>query len=262
MKNFRDRTVWITGASSGIGEELAYAFAREGAHLVLSARNREKLEQVKTKCLEATSTCLVLPVDLSDISQLEPAVNAVLRQTEKIDVLINNAGRSQRSLAKETPLEIDRAIMEINFFSTVALTKLVLPHMLKNRSGHVVVISSITGKFGVRLRTAYSASKHALQGFFESLRAELAGDQIKITIISPGFIKTDVSRNAITKDGSAYQKMDEAQAKGMDAGICAAKIIKAIKKERKDILVGKKEIIMVYIRRFFPALYHWMVTKI
>lgn len=262
MKNFRDKIVWITGASSGIGEELAYAFAREGARLVLSARNREKLEQVKANCLKSTSSCLVQPVDLSETGQLEAAVNAVLEKTGRIDVLINNAGRPQRSLGKETPLEIDRGIMEVNFFGPVALTKLVLPHMLKNGSGHIVVISSITGKFGVRMRTAYSASKHALQGYFESWRAELAAEPVKITIVSPGFIRTEISQKAVTKDGSPYQKMDEDHANGMAPATCAAKIVNAIKRERKDVLVGKKELIMVYIRRFIPALYYRMITKI
>jgi short-subunit dehydrogenase len=262
IKNLKGKIVWITGASSGIGEELAYAFAKEGAFLVLSARNREKLEQVKAKCLTVTSTCWVQPADLSNTSQLHTVVNTVLEQTGRIDLLINNAGRSQRSLAKETPLEIDRDMMELNFFSVVALTKLVLPQMLKNGSGHLVAISSISGKFGFPMRTAYTASKHAVQGYFESLRAELINDNIKVTIVSPGRIKTNISINALTKDGSPYNKMDEGQANGMDAGLCAAKIVKAIKKDRKEVLVGGKEIMMVYIRRFIPALYHRIVTKI
>ncbi|MEN6453352.1 MAG: SDR family oxidoreductase [Prolixibacteraceae bacterium] len=262
MKNLRGKIVWITGASSGIGEELAYAFAREGALLVLSARNHEKLEQVKAKCLLTTSMCLIEPFDLSHVSGLESVVKSVLAKTGRVDVLINNAGRSQRSLAKETPLEIDRAIMELNFFGTVALTKLVLPHMLKNRSGHLVVISSITGKFGVRTRTAYSASKHALQGYFESLRAELSSENISVTIVSPGFIRTNVSLNAMTKDGSSYQQMDKGQASGMYPSVCAERIVKAVKNDRREILVGGKELVMVFIRRFVPALYHWLVTKI
>lgn len=262
MKSLRDKIVWITGASSGIGEALAYAFAREGSFLVLSARNREKLDQVKARCLPAASGCLVQPVDLSDINQLEKVVDQVLEQTGRIDILANNAGRSQRSLAKETPLEIDRSIMELNFFSVVALTKLVLPHMLRNGSGHLVVTSSITGKFGVKTRTAYSASKHALQGYFESLRAELDGDNIQVTIVSPGFIKTNISVNALTKDGSPYRQMDKGQANGMDPSLCAARIVRAVKKNRKELLVGNKELIMVYIRRFIPALYHWIITKV
>ncbi len=262
MKDLLEKVVWITGASSGIGEELAYALAREGAWLVLSARNRQKLEQVQAGCLHHTSRCWIQPVDLSDTGQLEAAVQAVLGQTGRIDVLINNAGQSQRSLAKETPLGIDRRIMELNFFSPVALTKLVLPGMLKNGSGHIVVVSSISGKFGFPWRTAYTASKHAVQGFFEALRAELVNDRINVTIVSPGRIRTPISLHAITRDGSPYKIMDKGQANGMDPRKCAEKIVKAIKKERKEVLVGKQELIMVYIRRFLPGLFHRIVTKI
>ena len=262
MKNLKGKIVWITGASSGIGEALAYAFAKEGAFLVLSARHTEKLEQVKTTCLVTTSKCWVQPADLSDVHQLEEVVKTVLAKTGRVDLLINNAGKSQRSWAKETPLEIDRSIMELNFFSVIALTKLVLPQMLKNQSGHLVVISSINGKLGFPMRTAYSASKHAVQGYFESLRAELVNDNIQVTIVSPGRIKTNISLNALTKNGMPYNKMDDGQANGMNADVCAAKIVNAIKKDRKELLVGQREIIMVYIRRFIPALYHKIVTKI
>ncbi|MFO7999987.1 MAG: SDR family oxidoreductase [Marinilabilia sp.] len=262
MKSLKGKTVWITGASSGIGEALAYELAREEAFLVLSARNRDKLEQVKNRCLESTSQCLIQPVDMANIRELEDVTQAVLAQTGGIDLLINNAGRSQRSLAKETPLDVDRSVMELNFFGVVALTKLVLPEMLKKGSGHIVVVSSITGKFGFPLRTAYSASKHALQGFFESLRAELKSEHIKVTIVSPGRIKTNISLNALTRDGTPYNKMDDGQAEGMDAGKCAEKIVKAIKKERKELLIGQRELLMVYFRRFVPALYHRLVTRI
>jgi dehydrogenase/reductase SDR family member 7B len=262
MKKFTEKIVWITGASSGIGEELAYAFAREGAFLVLMARNREKLENVRIKCLKDTSKCWVYPVDLLKIDHLDNLVATVIEQTGQIDVLVNNAGRSQRSFARDTALDIDRTIMELNFFSKVALTKLVLPHMLKNKSGHIVVISSISGKFGFPMRTAYSASKHAIQGFFESLRAELVKDNISITIVSPGRVKTDISLNAITGSGGSYDKMDPGQAEGMPADECAARIVKAIKNKRKEVLIGQKEVALVYIRRFLPILYHKIVTRI
>lgn len=262
MKNLKEKVVWITGASSGIGEALAYALAREGAKLVLSARNKEKLELVRTNCLQHTDTCLIFPVDLSNVQQTEETADAVLSQLGRVDLLINNAGRSQRSLAKETPLKIDRDIMELNFFSVVALTKKVLPHMLKNQSGHLVVISSISGKFGFPWRTAYAASKHAVQGYFESLRAELSQDNIQVTIVSPGRIKTNISKNALTQNGQAYNKMDDGQTNGMLPEECAAQIVKAIQKNKKDVLVGEKELLMVYIRRFVPALYHKIVTRI
>jgi dehydrogenase/reductase SDR family member 7B len=262
MKKFKEKIVWITGASSGIGKELAYGFAKEGAFPVLTARNKEKLEEVKIQCLKYTPKCWVHPFDLSETSNMDRLVKSVLRQTKRIDLLINNAGRSQRSLAKDTPLEIDRKIMELNFFSAVALTKLVLPQMLKNQTGHIVVISSITGKFGFPSRTAYSASKHALQGFFESLRAELISHKIPVTIVSPGRIKTSISLNAITANGEPYNKMDDGQAEGMTATLCANRIINAIEKNRKEVIIGQKEIFMVYIRRFIPFLYHKIVTKI
>ncbi len=262
MKNLKEKVVWITGASSGIGEALAYAMAKEGAFLVLSARNAAKLEEVRIRCLQFTSKCWVQPVDLATVDQFEEVTKAVLEQAGSIDILINNAGRSQRSLARETPLENDRSIMEINFFSMVALTKLVLPHMLKSQSGHLVVVSSISGKFGAPMRTAYSASKHAVQGYFEALRAELVSDNIRVTIVSPGRIKTNISRNALTKDGLSYNKMDDGQANGLSADKCAARIVRAVRQERKELLVGKKEIVMVYIRRFLPALFHQLITKI
>lgn len=262
MKNLKEKVVWITGASSGIGEALAYALAKEGASLVLSARDAGKLEAVKARCLQLTSTCWIQPFDLTAMEQLDKLTTAVLEQAGQIDVLINNAGRSQRSLARETPLENDRSIMEINYFSVVALTKSVLPHMLKRQSGHLVVVSSITGKFGVPMRTAYSASKHAVQGYFEALRAELVNDNIQVTIVSPGRIKTSISLNALTKDGQSYNKMDDGQANGLDADQCAERIVRAIKQNRKELLVGKKEIVMVYIRRFLPALFYQLITKI
>ncbi len=262
MKKFQEKVVWVTGASSGIGEALAYAFAKEGAFPVLSARNIEKLKKVRDNCLKSTSKCWVFPIDLLEVCELEKTVTEVIKQAGKIDVLINNAGRSQRSWAKDTPVSIDREIMELNFFSIINLSKLVLKHMLENQSGHLVVISSITGKFGFPQRTAYCASKHALQGYFESLRSELIEYNIKVTIVSPGRIDTDISKNALTENGQSYNKMDAGQASGMAADKCATQIVKAIKNGRKDILVGGKELIMVYIRHLLPTLFYKLASKI
>ena len=261
MKTIKGKTIWLTGASSGIGEALAYELAREGARLVLSARTEQRLEQVGSQCRQLGAECLIYPMDISKTEQLKQAVPAVIRRVGKIDILINNAGRSQRSYARETPLVNDRQLMEINFFGVVALSKLLIPHMLHNRSGHLVVVSSITGKFGAPMRTGYAASKHALQGYFEALRAELY-PALPVTIVSPGRIRTNISLHALTKDGEAYNKMDAGQAKGMPADRCARKIIRAIKKERKEILIGRRELLMVYIRRFIPALYYLMIPKI
>lgn len=260
MQSFAQKTIWITGASSGIGRAMAIEFSKENAKLILTSRNEDKLREVAEKCKSAT--CFILPADLSDTQQLKELVNEALNFTGQIDLLINNAGRSQRSLAKETDIQIDRQLFELNFFSAVELTKLVLPSMIKRQTGHIAVVSSISGKFGFPLRTAYAATKHALQGFFESLRAELAEDNIQVSIISPGRIQTDISLHALTKDGSSHGQMDPGQANGISAEKCAQKIVKGIKKNKKEMLIGGKEILLVYIYRFLPFLYHRIVNKI
>ena len=262
MKNIANKVVWITGASSGIGEALAYQLAKKGAILVLTARNAQKLSVVQSNCLKHCQTCHVFPADLSETSHLKVLVQEVIQTTGTIDLLINNAGISQRSLVKDTPIANDRKIMELNFFSVVALSKLVLPYMLSQKSGHIVVTSSIVGKFGFPLRSAYSASKHALQGYFDSLRAEVTKENIKVTIVSPGRIKTEISKHALTQDGKQHGEMDLGQDNGLDANTCAHQIVQAIIKDKKDVLVGRKELLMVYIHKYLPFLYHSLVQKI
>lgn len=259
---FQNKTIWITGASSGIGEAIAKEFASYQAKLILSGRNLEKLEEVKSVCEKKGASCLVVKLDLTDENSIEAASKEVFSAHPKIDILVNNGGISQRSTCVETPISIDRKIMETNFFGSIGLTKKVIPSMIKNKSGHIVVIGSIVGKFGFPLRTAYSASKHALQGYFDSLRAELSPDNINVTFVSPGRISTNISLNAIDKDGKQHGVMDPGQQHGMPVDVCAKKIISAVKKGKKDILVGKKETLMVYIRKFLPALYFKLVSKV
>ncbi len=260
--DFTNKTIWITGASSGIGEALALEAAAQGANVVLSARNETKLIQVQSACKKLGSKAMVLPLDLAQADQFSTLAEQVIRQFKQIDILINNGGISQRSLATETPIEVDRKIMEINFFGNIALTKAVLPFMLAQKSGHIVTISSIVGKFGFPLRSTYSASKHALHGFYETLRAEIKDDNIQVSIVIPGRIKTQVSVNAISKDGKAHNQMDEGQADGLSAEACAKKILKGIARGKKEILVGRKELLLVHIRRFMPWLYYRIVNKI
>lgn len=259
---YKNKIVWITGASSGIGEHLAYCFAKEQAILILSSRNTEKLQKVRKKIQALGADCFVHSMDLSDQDSIKQAFNNVHNKFKNIDILINNGGVSQRSLISETPIEIDRLIMDINYFGTVCLTKLVLPLMLNAHGGQIAVISSVVGKFGFPMRSAYSASKHALQGFFETLRAEYQSKNIKVTIISPGRINTDISINAITEKGEKHGKMDPGQAKGMSVIKCSRKIMKAIMKEKKDVLIGEKEVIMVYIRKFLPWIYYKLASKV
>ena len=261
MKDFyNNQVVWITGASSGIGEALALAFANEGAQLVLTARHEDKLNALKSSCEKLGAKCLVLPLDLTEIDKFPEATKIVVSTLGRIDVLINNAGMSQRALVREADLALDRRIMELNFFSPVALTKAVLPYMLKQGAGHIVAVSSIVGKFGFPLRSAYSASKHALMGFFDSLRAE--EELLDITLVIPGRVQSNISVNAIDASGKASGTMDPGQANGMPASECAQIILKSLKKKRKEVLVGNKELLMVHIRRFFPRLYYKMAKKV
>lgn len=259
---FKHKIIWITGASSGIGEATAYAFAREGAQLILSSRREDELNRVRQNCEQWATQCLVIPMDLTDQTSIQKATESVKRNTGRIDILFNNGGISQRSLFYETPLEIDRKVMEIDYFGHVALTKAVIPIMLEQGSGHIAINTSITGKFGFPLRSAYAASKHALHGFFDSARAELYAKNIQVTIICPGRIQSNISINAITKDGKNYGKMDEGQAKGLPAEKCARQIIKAIYHQKKEVLIGGKEVIMVHIKRFLPSLYYRLAAKV
>lgn len=246
---FKDQVVWITGASSGIGEALAVAWSREGATLVLSARNAAELERVRNACVDPQKH-RVLPLDLTDTSAIAAAANAVPR----VDILVHSGGVSQRSFAAETDLATDRAIMDLNYFGTVALTKAVLPSMLARRSGHIVPITSVIGYVGIPTRSAYSASKHALHGFFESLRAETAKDGIAITIVVPGYIRTKVSENALRGDGTRHGQLDETHAKAMLPEDAAPRILDAVARKKAEVRVGGKEIWAVVMRRFLPGL--------
>ncbi|WP_339698625.1 SDR family oxidoreductase [uncultured Roseivirga sp.] len=254
-----NKTIWITGASSGIGEALAMQLSAEGAQLILSARRQTELERVKSNCSNQDNI-KILTLDLAEADSLVTKTNEAIALFGEVDILINNGGISQRSLVKDTKLEVDRNLMEVNYFGNIALAKNLLPHMLKKGSGHFVVVTSLTGIFGTPYRSGYAATKHALHGFYDSLRAELEDDGIKVTIAAPGFVKTNVSVNALVGDGSKANVMDEAQAKGISAEDCAKAIIKAIKKEKREIYIGK-ESYGAYVKRFFPGLFARMIKK-
>jgi short-subunit dehydrogenase len=261
MSTFKNKVVWLTGASSGIGEALAKAFAKEGAILILSARRKDELIRVKNKLELPETHVLILPFDLLDINSFNEQTKKVVDCFGRIDILVCNGGISQRSLTKDTPLEIDRKIMEINFFGTIALTKTVLPYLLKQKSGHIIVTSSIAGKFGFYFRSAYSASKHALHGFFESLRMEAHNDNIKIMLVCPGKIKTNISLNAITENGDKHGKMDGATEQGLSSDKCAAQILNGIKNNNEELFVGGKELRAIWVKRFFPKLFSKLIRK-
>ena len=231
----KDKVIWITGASSGIGEALAYELARQGAKLILSARRKGELERVKGNCIAAAQPDVrILAMDLAKPETLKLSTEAAIQLFGHIDILVNNSGISQRSLVKDTIVNVDRQLMEVNYFGAVTLTKYLLPHFFTRKAGHFVTVSSVTGKFGTPYRSGYTASKHALHGFFDSLRAELWTQcpTIYVTLICPGFIHTPITLSAVTGDGSPLGKMDEAQFKGMPADQCAVKMVRAIERRK------------------------------
>jgi len=254
MRSLKDKIVWITGASSGIGEALAIICAKEGANLVLTARREDELNRVAALTGLPAESILILPADLYQYDQVGLLTDQVMARFGRIDVVFNNAGISSRALAIESPLEIDRKVMDIDYFSVIALTKSVLPIMTNQKGGHIVVTSSIVGKIGTPLRSAYAAAKHALHGFFDSIRQEVAESGINITIVCPGYIHTQVSVNAITPTGQKFNKMSTNQQKGIDPLKLAVKMVHAIYRNKREIIVGGKEVIGIYLDRFAPGL--------
>jgi len=259
--HFSNRRVWITGASSGIGEAVAVAFHQAGARLVLSARREDELKRVQTLCGDEPNT-RVLPMDVTNVTELPQKTQQALGMFSGIDILVLNAGITQRSLTRDTDESVYRQLMEVNFFASQALARAVLPSMLAQKTGHMVVISSIAGKFGVPLRSGYSASKFALHGFFEVLRAEEEKNGIHVTMVCPGYIRTNISLSALRGDGGKHAQMDPGIQQGMPAAECARQILKAVARGKQEIIVGtKREQGLVYLKRFFPDFLARMVGR-
>ena len=262
MITIKNKTVWITGASSGIGEALAYQFSKEGAKLVLSARRESELQRVAKATGLSEKDLLVLPMDMLKFEHFPEKVKTVVEHFGQIDFVVQNAGISQRSYVKDTKFQVYRDLFELDFFSVVAFTQALLPHFTERKSGHFVVISSIAGKIGVPLRGGYGAAKHAIIAFFDSLRAEVWQDNIRVTTICPGYILTQISVNALDATGNKHGKMDDNQAKGMTAEVFAMKALKAIKNNKKEVYIGGfYEVFGVYLKRFLPSLVYRMVRK-
>ena len=256
---FKNKKVWITGASSGIGEALAYAFAKEGAQLILSARNELELERVKSNCQDALSVH-VLHLDIGDHDSVFTKAENLLSHIDSVDILINNAGLSQRSLAKDTNLSVTKRLLDVDLTGTIAVTKSVLPSMIQQKSGQIVVITSIMGKLGAPLRSSYAAAKHGLHGYFDTLRSEVYDDGIRVLLVCPGFVQTNISINALTEAGNAQGTMDEATQNGFTPAEVAAKIIKALHKGKEEIVIAKGKVLLAtYLKRFAPRLLSRMV---
>jgi len=255
---FLNQVIWITGASSGIGEALALQFAAAGSKIVLSARRQSELERVRDRCLEkglASADILVLPLDVTDHDAMPGALDQVIRNFGRIDMLINNAGVAQRSLCVDTDMAVYRRVMEVDVLGQIALTKTVLPRMLEQGSGHIAVTASVAGKIGAPLYSGYCAAKHAMMGFFDALRAEVAYQGIRVTTITPGYIQTNISVATISGDGSEYGKTSKNIAEGMDVDRCAKVILDGFRKGTPEIAVGDgPEMKALWIKRLAPGL--------
>lgn len=258
---FRDSVVWVTGASSGIGEASARRFYAEGAHVVLSGRRTDALESVAAACTGGGDT-LVLPFDVTDPSAVTAARDAVLERFGRIDILFNNAGVTQRARVADADIAVYRTVMEVNFFGPLMLTKAVLPSMLERGQGHVVCTTSVAGKYGSPMRSGYNAAKHAAHGFFDSLREEVADKGIDVTLIVPGAVRTNVSLNALRGDGSRYDRMDPFLENGMSPDDCAKRVLDAVHARKREVLIAegiaRRNVIL---KRWSPALLSWTTRR-
>ena len=260
--SFTDKVVWLTGASSGIGKATAIALSERGAKVIISSRNISKLEKVKGLC-KTPKNVKILQVDLDDYHNLEKLVQEAISLFGSIDILINNGGISQRALAIDTGIAIDAQLFKTNYFGTVALSKALLPYFVAKKSGHFVVITSVVGKIGTPLRSSYAASKHALHGFFDSLRAEIHKDNIVVTLVCPGFVNTEISKNALLGDGSKQNTLDKGTANGLTPEYFAKRLLKVIARKKQEAIIGGKlEVLAVYVKRFFPKILAKMVRKL
>lgn len=260
MRYFQGKTVWLTGASSGIGLAMAQQLAEAGAHLILTSRRQDALEQVR-QSLAHPKRHQVLALDLSQPEQAAAMAKDTLGD-QMIDILINNAGVSQRSLILETDMSVYRQLMEIDYFGVIALTKLVLPRMVERRAGQIVTVSSVAGKVGTKLRSGYNGAKFGVIGFMDSLRAEMAQYGLTVTSILPGFINTQVAHNSLTGDGSALGHEDPDNAGGISAEACARKSLEAIAAKKAEVVVGSGlSKLAPFLQRFFPGLVRRMIAN-
>lgn len=261
-KLFAGKVAWITGASSGIGEALVHEFVLRGATVIASSNDLYGLEKVKSACGDKSVMVHCIPFDLGDTQGIDKIVEKQVNSHGRIDYLLNIGGISQRARIDETPMWLDRKIFEINYFGTIALTKAVLPFMVSQQSGYILATSSITGRFGFPMRSAYSASKQALHGFFETLYLENKKFNIKASVIIPGRVRTSISFHALDSEGKEHGKLDAGQANGIMPQKAAEIIIRGIRRNKREILVGKNELIMLHIRRYCPWLFFRIADKI
>jgi short-subunit dehydrogenase len=258
---FENKNIWIIGASSGIGEGFVQHLSKINCNLIISARREEELERVKKEC-EGPAQITILPLDLADAHSLEEKTRAAEKCFGGVDIFISSGGISQRSRVVETSMAVHRQIMEVNYFGSIAISTYLLPAMTERKSGHHVIITSAVGIISTPLRSGYAASKHALHGFYDAMRAESHRDNIKVSLICPGYVLTNISFNALEGDGSKQNKLDEGQANGLTVDQLITKCLKVITAQKEEVYFGGlKEVLGIYIKRFFPSLFSKIVRK-
>jgi len=258
--DLKDKIIWITGASSGIGRSLALLMGQRGARIILSARNQTRLQQVR-QAMPEPDRAAILPMDLGDLDSLPGVVEKALDIFGSVDILVNNAGISQRSKIADTGMEVYEKLIRVDYLGTVALSKALLPHFIQRKQGQFVVVTSLMGKFGSPLRSGYCGAKHALHGFFDVLRMEHEKDGVFVSMICPGFVQTDIARNALVGDGSSQGYQDQATQNGMPPDRFARKMLRAIEKRSWESYIGGREVSGVYLKRFFPKILHRVVLR-
>lgn len=256
----RNKVIWITGASSGIGEELAKQYAQRGDQLILSARRINELERVKAICSNPENIAIV-PLDLAAFDTLPKKVEEAKACFGRIDLLINNGGVSQRSLITETKFEVYKQLIDINYLGTVALTKALLPYFVAQKKGHFAVVTSVMGKYASPFRSGYAGAKHALHGFFDALRMEHHFDNIKVSLLCPGFVQTNVTINALTGDGTSLGHDDPGTKNGLEVTAFCRKVIKALDQKAWESYFGRKEKLGVYLKRISQKALHALVIR-
>lgn len=260
MEKIDGKIIWITGASSGIGEALVYALDRKNCKLIISSRKKQALERVKANCAHQENVA-VIPLDLIKMAELPDKAEQAFKAFGTIDILINNAGISQRSTIAATDMNVYQQLIDINYLGTVALSKAVLPYFVENQSGHFVTVSSVMGKFAGPLRSGYCGAKHALHGFFDVLRLEHEQDGIGVTMICPGYVQTNIDKNALTADGSPQGTHDLENQNGLAVALFTKKMIRAVERKKYEAYMGGREVLGVYVKRWFPRLLHRLVLR-
>lgn len=263
MNRWKNKTAWVIGASSGIGKETALLLNSYEASVIISSRREEELLMLK-KQAKFPDKIFILPLDLFQRESFKEKTKQATDIVKKLDFVFLNGGTSQRGSVTETIFGVHQKLMDLNYFSYVALTQEILPFLLSQNCGHIIVTGSVMGKIGTPHRSAYAASKHALYGFFDCLRAEVTPNNIFVTLLTPGHVNTNISLHTLMPDGAEKGKKSTVHEKGISAAKAAIQILKAVEKKKKEVYIGKKfnqEHLSLFLNRLFPNLLKKIVVK-